>query len=272
MSNECICMRGQSTTLDSLVHVLWFCVTKQLLLPVGAGRMAQDNGWTVQKCVKSVLVVGTPLYLMWTAEHQKQFPKCTFEGNVWIAIVQYVANGFNFMVFKDNCVRKIANCDMQQVVSVSNNILSSIQVGHTRARGAALEESLCSAFDPNAVSSDDSGEENLDEEDASDIEEESGDEKDLPNGDVRLRTLLAQQHALSGEAGEERNGAVGTGNAGQDHNGDGGTERALEINHGPTSAEGENSQDIARLTLEYPAKVSGVEDPNGDGVAGNEEG
>ena len=77
--------------------------------------MEEDNGWTVKKYTKTVLVVGTPLYLMWTDEHQKLHPKCTFEGNVRIAITQYIANGFIFMVFKDNSVRKIHMCDEEKV-------------------------------------------------------------------------------------------------------------------------------------------------------------
>ncbi len=52
MSNECICMLGQSTSLNRLGHVFWFCVTRQLLLAVGAGCMEQDYGWTVQKISK----------------------------------------------------------------------------------------------------------------------------------------------------------------------------------------------------------------------------
>jgi hypothetical protein len=148
-----------------------------------AGCMAQDNGWTVQKALKSVLVVGTPLCLIWTEEHQKLFPKCTFEGNVRIAIVQAVANGYNFLVFKDNSFQKISICDMQQVVTVSNNILANRQVGHTRAKAAAVQEPLCPAFDPDAGSSDDSDEDDPEEEDASENENDSGKEEEVQKGD-----------------------------------------------------------------------------------------
>ncbi len=55
-------MLGQSTSLDRLGHVFWLCVTRQLLLAVGAGCMEQDDGWTVQKLAKSVLLTGTPVY------------------------------------------------------------------------------------------------------------------------------------------------------------------------------------------------------------------
>jgi hypothetical protein len=40
-------------------------------IAVGAAHMAQLEGWAVKKCLKSVLVAGTALYVLWTDEDQK---------------------------------------------------------------------------------------------------------------------------------------------------------------------------------------------------------
>ena len=132
--------------------------------------MDNDKGWTVKKYTNTVLEIGTPLYLMWTEEHQKQNPKCTFKGNVRIANLQWIANGYNFMVFKDNGVRKIHDCDVEQTITVSNNIVASRQAGHTRAKATAAEEPVCAAFDPDAEYTDDDDEEDMEDEDVSEAE------------------------------------------------------------------------------------------------------
>ena len=254
---------------------------------VAASSMEQDNGWTVTKYTKTVLVVGTPLYLMWTDEHQKLHPQCTFEGNVRIAITQYIANGFIFMVFKDNSVRKIHRSDEEKVITVSNNIVASRQVGHTRAKATAAKEPLCAAFDPNDVTSDDDDEEDMEEEDKSEVENAAEeDDINLLNGDIGLQTYLAPQHNTNGinQVSTSAEGTATTpesdvvlksaeepvkepvvqdkysdgvpGNEVPDRNGDGGT----ASNPG---------SDVVPDLAEDPAKEPAVEDQNGDGVSGN---
>ena len=116
--------------------------------------MAQKEGWAVKKCLKSVLVAGTTLFVLWSDQDKKSNPKTTFKGTLRIASVQYVANGFTFLVYKDNGARKVANADMEHMVSFSNTILASKQTGHVEAKAAAVAEGLCPAFDPDASDSD----------------------------------------------------------------------------------------------------------------------
>jgi hypothetical protein len=87
--------------------------------------------------------------------------------------VQYVANGYTFLVYKDNGARKVANADMDYMVSFSNTILASKQAGHVGAKEAAVVERLCPAFDPDASDSDIS-----DEKDSEDDDEDSENGKD----------------------------------------------------------------------------------------------
>ncbi len=119
--------------------------------------------------------------MLWTDEDQKQHPKVDFVGNVWIASVQAILNGYTFLVFKENVARKVQNGDMDKVALVSNNILSrNHQEGvHQTAKTAALQEPLCPAFDPDAddsVHSDGSEDDSdgEDEEEAGSGEEGSG--------------------------------------------------------------------------------------------------
>ena len=178
--------------------------------------MDNDKGWIVKKYTNTVLEIGTPLYLMWTEEHQKQNPKCTFKGNVRIANLQWIANGYNFMVFKDNSVRKIHDCDVEKTITASNNIVASRQAGHTRAKATAAEEPVSPVFDP------DDDEEDMEDEDVSEAEEEDAAEENinLPHGETRLQTLLGSNHVLTSFDG---NGDGVSGKEGHGLNGDGGT-------------------------------------------------
>ncbi len=98
--------------------------------------------------------------------------------------MQAVANGHTFLVFKDNAVRKIPNGDMEKVVTVSNNILGSRQVGHQAAKTAAVEEKTFPAFNPDAHISDDSDDNDSDSEgeDEDDSENEDSSSEDESNG------------------------------------------------------------------------------------------
>jgi hypothetical protein len=147
--------------------------SRELAIAVGAAHMAQKEGWAVKKCLKSVLVAGTTLFVLWSDQDKKSNPKTTFKGTLRIASVQYVANGFTFLVYKDNGARKVANADMEHMVSFSNTILDSKQAGHIEAKEAAVAERLCPAFDPDASASDIS-----DDEDGEEDDEDSENEKD----------------------------------------------------------------------------------------------
>jgi hypothetical protein len=130
--------------------------------------MELKEKWTVYKCMKSVLVSGTALFLMWTADDVKLHPSTVFQGNVRIASLQGTAAGFHVFVFKDNVGRKVRSQDMDKIVQVSNNILASRQGVHQAAKSAAINETLC----------DDLQGENFDasEEEGGDSDEEEGGE------------------------------------------------------------------------------------------------
>ncbi len=87
---------------------------------VGQAYMQLKEKWTVYKCVKSVLVPSTALYMMWTEDDVKQHPDTLFKGNVRIASLKGVASGVYVFVFKDNVGRKVRAQDMDKVVGVSN--------------------------------------------------------------------------------------------------------------------------------------------------------
>ena len=110
---------------------------------VGQAHMALKEKWTVYKCMKSVLVPGTALFMMWTADDVKLHPSTVFQGNVRIASLQGTAAGFHVFVFKDNVGRKVRSQDMDKIVTVSNNILASRQGVHQAAKAAAINETLC---------------------------------------------------------------------------------------------------------------------------------
>jgi hypothetical protein len=67
---------------------------------------------TVYKCMKSVLVPGTALFMMWTEDDVKLNPSTVFQGNVRIASLQGTAAGFQVFVFKDNVGRKVRAQDI----------------------------------------------------------------------------------------------------------------------------------------------------------------
>ena len=251
--------------------------------------MDNDKGWTVKKYTNTVLEIGTPLYLMWTEENQKQNPKCTFKGNVRIANLQWIANGYNFMVFKDNSVRKIHDCDVEKTITASNNIVASRQAGHTRAKATAAEEPVSPVFDP------DDDEEDMEDEDVSEAEDEDAAEENinLPHGETRLQTLLGSNHVLTSFDG---NGDGVSGKEGHGLNGDGGTastpgsdelpklaeDPAKENNQGQAEEPGKEghghtvdggtastpeSEELTKVADDH-AKENGVEDKESDGVSG----
>jgi hypothetical protein len=74
-------------------------------------------------------VAGTTLFVLWSDQDKKINPKTKFKGTLRIASVQYVANGHTFLVYKDNGARKVANADMEHLVTFSNIILASKQGG-----------------------------------------------------------------------------------------------------------------------------------------------
>ena len=162
--------------------------SRELAIAVGAAHMAQKEGWAVKKCLKSVLVAGTTLFVLWSDQDKKSNPKTTFKGTLRIASVQYVANGFTFLVYKDNGARKVANADMEHMVSFSNTILDSKQAGHIEAKEAAVAERLCPAFDPDASDSDIS-----DEEDGEEDDEDSENEKDKRSAEDSKKIVGPEQ-------------------------------------------------------------------------------
>ncbi len=99
--------------------------TRTQAAAVGQAHMTLKEKWTLYKCIKSVLVPGTALFMMWTEDDLKLHPSTFFQGNVRIASLQGVAGGLHVFVFKDNVGRKVRAQDMDRVVSVSNNILAS---------------------------------------------------------------------------------------------------------------------------------------------------
>jgi hypothetical protein len=96
--------------------------TRTQAAAVGQAHMALKEKWTVYKCMKSVLVLGTALFMMWTEDDVKLRPSTVFQGNVRIASLQGTAAGYHVFVFKDNVGRKVRTQDMDRVVTVSNNI------------------------------------------------------------------------------------------------------------------------------------------------------
>ena len=100
---------------------------------VGQAYMRLKEKWTVYKCVKSVLVPNTALFLMWTEDDAKHHPSTVFQGNVRIASLKGVAAGIYVFTFKDNGGRQVRAQDMDKVVAVSNNILAG-RVHHGRKR------------------------------------------------------------------------------------------------------------------------------------------
>ena len=74
-------------------------------------------------------MAGTTLFVLWSDQDKKSNPKTKFKGTLRIASVQYVANGHTFLVYKDNGARKVANADMEHLVTFSNIILASKQGG-----------------------------------------------------------------------------------------------------------------------------------------------
>ena len=165
--------------------------SREEAVAVGAAHMARLQGWTVKKCLKSVLVAGTALYVLWSDEDIKHNPKNTFKGTIRIACVQYVVNGHTFLVYKDNGTRKVANADMEQVISFSNTVLASRQGGHVSAKEASVAERLCPAFDPDAQDSDEEDSENEGED-----EEDSENEKDKAGVEDINHTDLLEQAAM----------------------------------------------------------------------------
>jgi hypothetical protein len=109
----------------------------------------------------------------------------------------YVANGHTFLVYKDNGTRKVVNADMEHLVSFSNTILASRQVGHVGAKQAAVVERLCPAFHPDARDSDISDEEDSDNE--GEHEEDSGNEKDEGSAEDSNKSVLPVQAAKTTE-------------------------------------------------------------------------
>ena len=61
---------------------------------VGQAYMRLKEKWTVYKCVKSVLVPNTALFMMWTEDDAKHHPSTVFQGNVRIASLKGVAADF----------------------------------------------------------------------------------------------------------------------------------------------------------------------------------
>ena len=141
---------------------------------VGLAYMQLKEKWTVYKCVKSVLVTNTALFMMWTEDDAKQHPDTLFKGNVRIASLKGVAAGVYVFVFKDNVGRKVRAQDMDKVVGVSNNILASRQGVHQAAKAAAMNEPLCDELEYTTTTSDD--DENEDDEEKA--EDEDADEDD----------------------------------------------------------------------------------------------
>ncbi len=89
---------------------------------VGQAHMALKEKWTVYKCMKNVLVPGTALFMMWTADDVKLYPSSVFQGNVRIASLQGTAAGFHVFAFKENVGRKVRSQDMDKIVTVSERI------------------------------------------------------------------------------------------------------------------------------------------------------
>ena len=101
---------------------------------VGQAHMALKEKWTVYKCMKNVLVPGTALFMIWTADDVKLHPSTVFQGNIRIASLQGTAAGFHVFAFKENVGRKVRSQDMDKIVTVSNNIVASRQGVHQAAK------------------------------------------------------------------------------------------------------------------------------------------
>jgi len=160
---------------------------------VGQAHMELKEKWTVYKCMKSVLVPGTALFMMWTADDVKLHPSTVFQGNVRIASLQGTAAGFHVFVFKDNVGRKVRSQDMDKIVQVSNNILASRQGVHQVAKSAAINETLC----------DDLQGENFDA-----SEEEGGDSDAEEGGESSDSSEDEGGENPSGAAGENPSGGI----------------------------------------------------------------
>jgi hypothetical protein len=69
---------------------------------VGQACMRLKEKWTVYKCVKSVSVPNTALFMMWTEDDAKHHPSTVFQDNVRIASLKGAAAGVYVFTFKDN--------------------------------------------------------------------------------------------------------------------------------------------------------------------------
>ena len=144
---------------------------------VGLAHMELKEKWTVYKCMKSVLVPGTALFMMWTADDVKRCPRTVFQGNVRIASLLGTAAGFHVFVFKDNGGRKVRSQDMDKIVQVSNNILASRQGVHQAAKSAAINETLCDDLQgQNFDASEEQGGDSDEEQQGGDSDDEEGGE------------------------------------------------------------------------------------------------
>ncbi len=76
---------------------------------VSQAHMRLKEKWTVYKCVKSVLVPNTALFMMWTEDDVKHHPSTVFQGNVRIASLKGVAAGIYVFTFKDK------QCDLLSI-------------------------------------------------------------------------------------------------------------------------------------------------------------
>jgi hypothetical protein len=141
--------------------------------------------------MKSVLVPGTALFMMWTTDDVKLHPSTVFQGNVRIASLQGSAAGYHVFVFKDNVGRKVRSQDMEKIVAVSNNILASRQGVHQAAKAAAINETLCDELLCDSVDA-------SDEEGGNSDEDEGGESSDFSEDEVGL--------TKQGENGAQQNG------------------------------------------------------------------